>query len=257
MKIGFLISMYDEIDIVKQTVAALNKNNCDTIVVQSDPNNTSKLLNPSLVNIYKKLSDVAGSKEEYLQERESFEVQGSSTPVKAITRNLRIGFSDGKEISVDWWVVILGDVLISNLDGIKKIILKMNEQKKSIAVTQAVGQTFMDNSNNPTRIQYVDTTDFMPQFFIVRSDLIKKGLFSNFQITNRFATEQCLGDEVTKFCLENNSTFEETVYVISKYAYPQYVSGLTYNPDRIRMPKHVDGFVNFFRKIKIGKKMTL
>jgi hypothetical protein len=255
MNIGFLISVYDEIDIVKHTVATLNEHNCSTIMIQSDPNDPSKLFEPSLVDIYKKLSDVAGSKEEYVNERKFFKIDGSSTPVKAITRNLKVGFSYDPDFHVDWWVVILGDVLISNLVGIKKIISIMMKQKKSVGITKAVGQTFMDNNNNPTRIQYVDTTDFMPQFFLVKSELIKNGLFSNFKITNRFTTEQCLGDEVNRYCMENNCTFDETVFVISDYAYPQYIAGLKYNPDRIRLPKHVDGFVNFLRKIKTyGKK---
>ena len=63
-----------------------------------------------------------------------------------------------------------------------------------------------------------------------------------------------MGDEVSRYCLENNFTFDETVFVISDYAYPQYITGLKYNPDRVRLPKHVDGFVNFLRKIKTGKK---
>lgn len=254
MKIGFLISLYDEIDIVNQTVSTLNENNCSIIMIQSDPNDPSKLFDESLVDIYKKLSDIAGSKEEYVNERENFKIEGSSTPVRAITRNLKVGFSYSHNLDVDWWIVILGDVLISNLVGIKKIISKMIKEKKFIGVTKAIGQTFMDNDNNSTRIQYTNTTDFMPQFFLVKSELIKNGLFSNFKITNRFATEQCLGDEVIRYCLENNLIFDETVFVISNYAYPQYIQGLKYNPDRIRLPKHVDGFVNYLRKLKTGKK---
>ena len=246
--------MYDELNIVKKTISVLNQNNCKIAVIQSDPNDPSKLLDPSLVDYYQKLSDVAGSKEEYLKERESFKNIGSSTPVKAITRNLSIGFSAIQDLYVDWWIVILGDILISDLSGIEKIISKMITQKKSIAVTRAIGQTFMDDDNNPTRVQYVDTTDFMPQFFIIKSDLIKKGLFSNFQITNHFATEQCLGDEVNRFCSDNNFDFNEIVFVISDYAYPQFISGLAYNPDRIKMPRYIDGFVNFLRKMKTGSK---
>jgi hypothetical protein len=254
MNIGFLISMYDEIDTVKKTVTTLYQNNCKIVVIQSDPNDPLKILDSSLVDFYQKLSDVAGSKEDYLKERESFEIEGSSTPATAITRNLSIGFSTTQNLNMDWWVIILGDILISNLSGIKKIINKMIDQKKSIAVTKAVGQTFMDNDNNLSRIQYSDTTDFMPQFFIVKTDLIKKGLFSNFKITNRFATEQCLGDEVNRFCSQQNSNFNDVVFVISDYAYPQYISGLKYNQDRVNMPKYIDGFVNFMRKIKTGKK---
>ena len=130
----------------------------------------------------------------------------------------------------------------------------MNKQNKSIGVTRAIGQTFMDDNNKLTRIQQSNTTDFMPQFFIVKSNLIERGLFSKFIITNRFTTEQCLGDEVNRYCLENNTNFNDIVFTISNYAYPQFISGLKYNSDRVNMPRYVDGFVNFLRRLKIISK---
>ena len=122
MNLGFLISMYDEIDTVKQTVSILKQNKCKIILIQSDPGDSSKILDNLQIDYYKKLSDVAGSKEEYLEERNLNNLEGSTTPVKAITRNLSIGFSASQNLTVDWWIVILGDILISNLSGIKKII---------------------------------------------------------------------------------------------------------------------------------------
>ena len=188
MNIGFLISVYDEIDIVKHTVATLNENNCSIIMIQSDPNDPSKLFEPSLVDIYKKLSNVAGSKEEYINERENFKIEGSSTPVKAITRNLKVGFSYHPDFHVDWWVVILGDVLISNLVGIKKIISIMMKQKKSVGITKAVGQTFMDNNNILWTSATSDPGDEGPY----KSAIYKIGLFEivkeniNFSILQSF-----------------------------------------------------------------------
>jgi len=254
MKLGFLISMYDEIYTVKNTINVLKQNNCRIIVIQSDPNDDLKILDSNQVDYYTKLSDFAGSKENYLKERDPENIEFSSIPVKAITRNLSAGFSAAKFFEVDWWVVILGDVIISDLIGIKKIIKKMNEQDKSLGVTRAVGQTFMDDKNNLTRIQQNNTTDFMPQFFLVKSTLIENGLFSKFIITNRFTTEQCLGDEVNRYCLKNKIVFNDIVFVISDYAYPQFISGLKYNPDRINIPRYLDGFINFLRRFKINKK---
>ena len=254
MKFGFLISMYDEIHTVKNTINVLKQNDCKIIAIQSDPNDDLKSLDSNQVDYYEKLSDFAGSKENYLKERDSENTEFSSIPVRAITRNLSTGFSITKNFKADWWIVILGDVAISNLFGIKKIITKMNDQNKSIGVTRAVGQTFMDDNNKLTRIQHSDTTDFMPQFFIVNSTLIENGLFSKFIITNRFDTEQCLGDEVNRYCLKNKITFDDIVFVISDYAYPQFISGLKYNSDRINMPRYLDGFVNFLRRFKINKK---
>ncbi len=251
MKIGFIISAYDEIVILNATVNSIKKNNFPIIVIQSDPNNAAKMLDPNKVDFYQKLSDLAGSKEEYLKERDDTNIKQATTPVKAVTRNFSFGFLASHKFDVDWWITILADVSISNINGITKLIEKMIKQNKSIGVTRAVGQVFVDQNNKLTRIQNMDTTDFMPQFFIVNSSLIKKGLFSNFQITNPFTTEQCLGDEVNRFCLEQKTDFKTLIYVISDYAYPQNISGLKYNSDRINMPKYVDKLVNRLRRIKI------
>jgi len=250
VKIGFIISMYDEIGIVQNTVDILKQNKSPIIVIQSDPQQPEKLLEQNQVNFYQKLSDLAGSKEEYLEERDDHNAKEATTPVKAITRNVKAGFAASQNFDVEWWVVILGDILISNLKGITKIIQKMIEENKLIGITRAVGQVFKDTNNELTRIQKDDTTDFMPQFFIVNSSLIKKGLFSKLHITNLYTSEQCLGDEVNRYCVENKIDFKNLVHVISDYAYPQFISGLKYNPDRVRMPKHVDGFVNMLRRAK-------
>ncbi|WP_182126137.1 hypothetical protein [Nitrosopumilus sp. b2] len=248
MKIGFIISMYDEIETVQKTIVTLKQYGCPIIIIQSDPKDPSKIIDENQVDFYQKLSDLAGSKEEYIKERTSS--KEATTPVKAVTRNYQLGFSMTKSFHVDYWVAILGDVLITSMTGIEEIIQKMNSKKKSLAITRAVGQTFMDNDDKPTRIQTHNTTDFMPQFFIAQNDPIQNGLFSKFTITNRFATEQCLGDEVIRYCTENNTDFHTFTFTISDYAYPQFISGLKYNPDRISMPRYVDGFVNMMRRLK-------
>ena len=248
MKIGFIIAMYDEINTVNNTINTIKKNKSPIIVIQSDPQRPEKLLEQNQVNFYEKLSDLAGSKEEYLKQREANFVL---TATKAIIRNLKAGFTAAKNYDVDWWIAILGDVSISNVEGIKKIVKKMIQLNKSIGVTRAVGQVFMDANNELTRIQNDDTTDFMPQFFIVNSSLITKGLFSKFNLTNPYTTEQCLGDEVNRYCFENKINFKNLVYVICDYAYPQFISGLNYNKDKIIIPRYLDGLVNMFRRIKV------
>ena len=126
----------------------------------------------------------------------------------------------------------------------------MVKEKKTIGITRAVGQVFIESNQEFTRIQKDDTTDFMPQFFIVKSNLVEKGLFSKIEITNLYTSEQCFGDEVKRYCTENNTNFENITFIISDYAYPQFISGLQYNPDRISMPRYIDGFVNFLRRVK-------
>ena len=66
MKIGIIISMYDEIETTQNSIMNLKQENCPIVVIQSDPNDPSKTISSSSVDFYEKLSDLAGSKEEYL-----------------------------------------------------------------------------------------------------------------------------------------------------------------------------------------------
>ena len=60
MKIGFVISMYDEIDTVNSTITNIKKNNSPIIVIQSDPTQSEKLVEQDQVDFYQKLPDFAG-----------------------------------------------------------------------------------------------------------------------------------------------------------------------------------------------------
>lgn len=247
MSIGIIISMYDEIEEVKSNVSILKKIDCKIIVAQSDPGNVKKKLEASLVDSYNLFPDLAGDKETYLKERQ----HGTAIPARALTRNLSYAFSESKKFDCEWWITILGDIQISSLKGIKRIISKMTLEGKKIGITRAIGQTFLDDNDEYSRIQKSDSTDFMPQFFIVKSELIKNGLFNDIKITNKFATEQCLGDEVVRYCNENNTEFKEICHIISNYAYPQFIEGLQYNKDKVKMPRYIDSIVNVFRRIKM------
>ena len=57
--------MYDEIDIVKETITNLRKYDCKIIVIQSDPGNKEMILDGSICDKYEKMSDIAGNREEY------------------------------------------------------------------------------------------------------------------------------------------------------------------------------------------------
>ena len=253
MKIGFIISMYDEIKEVLSTIENLARNDCEIIVIQSDPHEKEKILDKNKVTHYELLPDLAGSKEDYEKERE-YEMEGTVTPAKALSRNFSHGFTAAKEIDVDWWITILGDVTISNLEGIKKLLKKIESENKSVGITRAVGQTFMDENAKFTRIQKDDTTDFMPQFFIVKSDLVKNGFFHTISITNLHTPEQCFGDSVLEYCKKNSLKFWDIVYSICDYAYPKFVEGLNYNSDKAILPRYVDGTINLWRRVKTKLK---
>ena len=59
MKIGFVISMYDEIGTVNSTINNIKKNNSPIIVIQSDPKQSEKLVEQNQVDIYQKLPDLS------------------------------------------------------------------------------------------------------------------------------------------------------------------------------------------------------
>lgn len=253
LKIGFIISMYDEIEQVSKNIEVIKKENGTVIVIQSDPKNSAKLLDKTHVDYYELLPDLAGSKEQYVNERSV--AKGSTIPSRAITRNYSHAFNYSKNFDVDWWISILGDVSISNLNGIKNLIRKMIKYEKSIGVTRAIGQTFYDNNEQLTRFQSKDISDFMPQFFIVKADLVRNSLFNDIKITNRFASEQCLGDEVNRFCNENSTKFNDVCFLICDYAYPEFIKGLKYNVQRPRFPRKVHTVIktlkNFYRNINL------
>jgi len=250
MKIGFIISMYDEIGKVKETIKVVKRKNCPVIVIQSDPKIQNEILNHELADHYELLEDVAGNKEQYKDERSHMD-RGTTIPSYALSRNYSHGFTAAAKFDVDWWIAILGDVEISNLVGIEKTIEKIVDNNKLIGVTRAVGQTWPDNNFQLTRIQKNDTTDFMPQFFIVNAELVKKKLFHTIQVTNKYASEQCLGDSILQYCKSNSIDYNKIVYSICDYAYPKFIEGLKYNPVQARLPRYFDGIINAVRRIKI------
>jgi len=250
MKIGFIISMYDEKNKVMETIAVAKKNNCPVIVIQSDPKNKNELLNQKIIEHYELLEDLAGSKEKYREER----IPGKKRtiiPALAVSRNYSHGFLAAEKFDIDWWVAILGDVEISNLIGIKKIIEKMSQKNKLIGVTRAVGQIWPDENYKLTRVQKNNTTDFMPQFFIVNTKLIEKKIFHHIKVTNKYVSEQCLGDAVVQYCKNDSVDFDSVVYPICNYAYPKFIEGLKYNPVQAKLPRYVDAVINTIRRIKI------
>ena len=65
LKIGFVISMYDEFEMVNESISCFKKNDCKVIVIQSNPGNKEKEINGDRCDGYKMLSDVTGSKKNY------------------------------------------------------------------------------------------------------------------------------------------------------------------------------------------------
>lgn len=238
--------MYDEVDIILTTIKNIKNDIDKIIVIQSDPGDAQKYLDNSFVTHYELLPDIALSSENYQNERK----QGglSTVPAKALSRNCSRGFQIANSLNVDWWIFIMGDVIINNLSGIKKIINKMEKQNKVLGITRPIGQTLYDANGKLTHLVTLNMTTLTPTFFIVKSDLIHKGLFTDIKITNPFTSEQCFGDNVNEFFMKNKMIFHNSTFFISDNAYPDSIKGLKYNYPQSRTPKFLRPIKNYLRK---------
>jgi hypothetical protein len=256
MKIGCIISMYDEIKPVKKNIQFLKTQSSSIVVVQSQPTHDYELLEPTSVDHYELLSDVGGSKENYQKaqkESDNYTPGRIGTiPATALTRNFSNAFRAASNFDADWWVVILGDCVLSNFDGIKKIIKKLENEKKFVGITRGVGLLFPDDVGQYySRVQWNDTTDLFPQFFIVHDSLIKNGFFHNMELTNKWCTEICLGDNIIKYCNHNSLQYWDIVYSICDYPAPKWIEGFDYNKDRTALPGFLLGLMNLYRRIRM------
>jgi hypothetical protein len=249
MKLGFIVSMYDEIDIVKETITNLRKYDCKIIVIQSDPGNKEMILDKSICEKYEKMPDIAGSREEYAKIiEEKKKGKGEMIGPIALTRNFSRGFTLIQDFDVDYVIIITGDTKITNLEGITKIIKKMEKSNKIVGGTRTIGFTMYDEFGKFTQFQHKNITNIMPQFFIAKIDAVRSGLFCNIIRTNKYTTEQCLGDEIQRYCKENNIRFFDEFYRICDYGYPRFVNGLHYNPEQIsKIPPPFEGMINWVR----------
>lgn len=238
--------MYDETENVLKTIKKI-KNDFDKItVIQSDPGDKTKLIDESLVDKYELLPDLALSIQNYKDERSKGGL--STVPAKALSRNCSRGFEISTSEKIDWWIFIMGDVLIQNLSGIKKIINTMKSENKFLAITRPIGQTLYDANGNLSHLVTKEMTTFIPTFFIVSSELTKKGLFTDIQVTNPYASEQCFGDNLNNFLSKNKMIFENSTFFISDNAYPDFIKGLKYNYPTSKIPKFLRPVKKYFKK---------
>ena len=232
MRIGFIISMYKELPQVEKNLKVIKKENCPVIVIQSDPGKKELMLDSSKVEHYELLSDVGGSEETYRKQQEDAKTISAANiltvPILALRRNFSHGFTAAKKIEVDLVIVLLGDMRLQSLEGIKKIIKKMEKERKLVGITRGIGLRHVTYDLTYNRIQWWDATDFYPQFFIANHKTVKNGLFNDIKLTHPHATETCLGDSLKEYSKNNNKSFWEITYSIGDYPAPKWIKGLQY-----------------------------
>lgn len=152
-------------------------------------------------------------------------------PSHAITRNYSAGFSYlyDTNIPFDYIVALCGDTYVKDPSNFDRRFEDMKNRNKYICLSQALGQNFHSSNSNPDegseggRFQHESITDFMPQFFMVDGrKAIETKVFSNMIITNKYTSEQCLGDEL----IDKFKTFDYAIR-LAKNAY-DYSDGIIY-----------------------------
>ena len=214
--ISVIISMLDEIETVDETIRNIRKCFSDAqfhIIVSGNRTDLSEPLN------FRFHPNLAGTVKRY----------------ELAARSLSRNFSDGfHSVSIDssMIVVLTGDTLVTDASCFTRLFEKMQQNNMVLACSQAIGQNFHSVDSDPEngrcggRFQHHDTSDFMPQFFIVDGTFAKKtGAFLNIKITNPYTSEQCLGDE---FMRNVKGSFRDNALVFSDNAY-QFSDGIKYH----------------------------
>jgi hypothetical protein len=194
LKIGFVITMYNEYWTVLQSINNLKKtkNNIKCVVIHSSDDTTNNYLEQIKSNsdFYQALPNLGGS------------VHKDDLPSISLCRNYSAGFTKLYELDdFDFVIGLTGDTLILNVDDLISKV-KLN---KIGNVLQAKGSFFWQSNekselgHRATRFQGFDCTDIQPQLFIFDGEFAKDNkLFTNIEITNYRTSEQCLGDEINK-----------------------------------------------------------
>ena len=222
MKAGFVISMYDESEIVLDSIKKIRSyflNKAIIVVVHSDNKENSSTLEQIIQysNSYIKLENLSQAHDEY------------TLPAAAICRNYSVGFSKLKNIlqEADVIVGLTGDTRIFDCKLLEKYFNNVKLQKVQGYVLRAIGQNFHKSTDSPStgiggnRLQTFKNNDFMPQFFIFNGLLLtENSLFCKIKNTNKYTSEQSLGDEVQNKL--GNKKFSDCIPILNSpvtYAY--------------------------------------
>lgn len=203
MRVAFIITMYDEQEVVLNSIAAIKRefgDRSDIFIIHSDdgrPANTNNAL-ISLCTEYTKMPNLADV------------VPSHKLASSAVCRNLSAGFASvyrrmDAGLKYDLLVGMTADTLVTDAAGFRRRFEEMMQGEFVAMVSQAVGQKFHASNDDPengrccNRPQTELTTDFACCLFLVEAAFANKTkVFENIPITNPFTSEQCLGDELLR-----------------------------------------------------------
>lgn len=195
MRIGVVITMYDEHDIVLSSITNIRKEFKDAVIIVSHSEDGGDM--DSIENA----ADGVITYDDLSKHYSRYEY-----PSRSICRNIGGGFKLLYTLDeYDLIVCFTGDTHITDATSFNRIYNRMKEEHKLAYVSQAIGQIFHapdsdpENDNMIGRWQYDNTTDFACCLFFIQGCFGREtNVFSNIDITNRFTSEQCLGDELIK-----------------------------------------------------------
>jgi hypothetical protein len=229
MKLAVIISMHNEIDIVLKSIKNIKLNFPDSeiIVVHSE----AELNNPLL-------QEIKSQSKYILLSNFKNRFDAWAVPAISLSRNFSTAFKElysmNKEF--DCIVVLAGDTLVTDSLNFKRRYEEMIKNNWSIMVSQAIGSKFFSKDQFPpfmdgaNRLQTTDSTDIMPQFFLINGNnqIIKETKpFSDIEVTNKYASEQCLGDELLKMFNGDIKLFKKNVGILCLDAY-SYNDGIVF-----------------------------
>lgn len=213
MRVGIVITMYNEYKTVLKSIEHIKNSNIISyiVVIHSDCVGVSKELEQikNLSDVYKVLPNLEKK------------IHKSQVPSYSLCRNYGLGFSILYENQFEYelLVALTGDTLITDANSFKRRLDYMKNTKKLALVSQAIGQYFhaatdnIENNKQLNRFQFNGITDFMPQLFFLDGKIAReKQLFSVIEVTNKYTSEQCLGDELMK---KINGSFIKNVGILN------------------------------------------
>jgi hypothetical protein len=200
MKLGVIITMYDEHDLVLSSINNIRSIYPDSYiaVVQSDD---KKGETPPLggikaaANHFEVLSDLS---EKYTQHE---------YPARAVCRNFSVGFSAMYEScsELDMVIALTGDTLITDATFVERCREKMEPHKLVAMVSQAIGHSMHEEGPNGEpllwkRCMAPDATDVTCSLIVLDGGFaLQHRPFADIKLTNRYCSEQSLGDELRQY----------------------------------------------------------